>query len=233
LYPLQTYHVYNHAKGSDNLYREKKNYTYFLSKWEEHIDPVAKTIAYCLMPNHFHALVEVRNHVCILLEMVERQKFNIGHVTCLQGFIDLKSMNELKQYLHNLKQNNLTGNLEGNLELEKLLSKYVVQQYSNLFNGYTKAFNKVYSRNGSLFTSNFKRNQVKDYLNIRNVIRYVHLNPVHHHFTKHPNDWPFSSWHDYKEEKDFASSRMAQYYQTFEVFYTSNTPSPPTPPGSI
>lgn len=55
------YHIYNHANGSDNLFREEKNYGYFLRLWAEKIDPVAGTYAYCLMPNHFHFLIRTRS----------------------------------------------------------------------------------------------------------------------------------------------------------------------------
>ncbi|MEP4532208.1 MAG: hypothetical protein ABJ004_03925 [Cyclobacteriaceae bacterium] len=51
------YHVYNHANGDENLFREEKNYHFFLKQWAKYIEPIADTYAYCLMPNHFHALI--------------------------------------------------------------------------------------------------------------------------------------------------------------------------------
>ncbi|MBD3750506.1 MAG: transposase [Sphingobacteriales bacterium] len=55
------YHIYNHANGDDNLFREQRNYPFFLSKYHQHIDPIAETIAWCLMPNHFHLLVRIKD----------------------------------------------------------------------------------------------------------------------------------------------------------------------------
>ena len=55
------YHIYNHANGDENLFREKKNYHFFLKKYHQHIDPIAETIAWCLMPNHFHLLVKIKS----------------------------------------------------------------------------------------------------------------------------------------------------------------------------
>lgn len=60
---IQYYHIYNHANGDDNLFREGKNYPFFLSKYHLHIDPIAETIAWCLMPNHFHLLVRIKDEV--------------------------------------------------------------------------------------------------------------------------------------------------------------------------
>ena len=58
--PGETYHLYNHANGKENLFIEEKNYRFFLSKLSEQILPVCKIYAYCLMPNHYHLLIQVR-----------------------------------------------------------------------------------------------------------------------------------------------------------------------------
>lgn len=55
------YHVFNHAVGSDNLFRNDENFRYFLRKYAEYTADVLETYAYCLMPNHFHFLVRVKN----------------------------------------------------------------------------------------------------------------------------------------------------------------------------
>ena len=54
------YHVYNHANGNENLFKEIKNYIFFLEKASLHILPFVKLHAYCLLPNHFHFLVYVK-----------------------------------------------------------------------------------------------------------------------------------------------------------------------------
>lgn len=61
----QYYHIYNHANGDDNLFREAKNYPFFLQKYHQHINPIAETIAWCLMPNHFHLLVKIKDEVSL------------------------------------------------------------------------------------------------------------------------------------------------------------------------
>jgi REP element-mobilizing transposase RayT len=61
----QYYHIYNHANGDDNLFRETKNYQFFLQKYQNHINPIAETIAWCLMPNHFHLLVKIKDEVSL------------------------------------------------------------------------------------------------------------------------------------------------------------------------
>ena len=55
------YHVFNHANGNENIFREEDNYRFFLEKYQKHISPVASTFAFCLLKNHFHFLVRVKN----------------------------------------------------------------------------------------------------------------------------------------------------------------------------
>lgn len=81
------------------------------------------------------------------------------------------------------------------------LSKLVSQQFSNLFNGYTQAFNHQFDRKGSLFTPNFNRKQVDSDSYYARLIIYIHFNPVLHGFVKKPDDWPYSSWHTYSLNK--------------------------------
>lgn len=62
--PLETekyYHVYNHANGNELLFLEDRNYLFFLAKMREYILPVADVCAYCLMPNHFHLLLKIKD----------------------------------------------------------------------------------------------------------------------------------------------------------------------------
>jgi len=61
LHPEGYFHIYNRANGRENLFTEDDNYLFFLQKYKRHIVPVADTLAYALMPNHFHFLVRIRD----------------------------------------------------------------------------------------------------------------------------------------------------------------------------
>ena len=68
------------------------------------------------------------------------------------------------------------------------------QQFGNLFNAYAKAFNKQYHRTGSLFESPFRRLPVNDGRYFKQLIFYIHNNPVHHGFCEMMMDYPWSSY---------------------------------------
>ncbi|MFD2202288.1 transposase [Shivajiella indica] len=59
--PGQSYHIYNHANGTENIFREEENYRFFLQQYQKYLGEVVDTYAFCLMPNHFHLLVGVRS----------------------------------------------------------------------------------------------------------------------------------------------------------------------------
>jgi REP element-mobilizing transposase RayT len=164
LIPECSYHIYNHSNGNDLLFKDAKNYFFFLDKYQKFISPVADTFVYCLMPNHFHLLVQIKKETDIILE--------------------LSSKNAKRKY----------DMLETTSEKEKFVSLYVSKQFSNLFSSYTQAFNKVYNRMGSLFIKNFKRKRINDNNYFLKLIVYIHLNPVTHKFVQKPDDWKYSSY---------------------------------------
>jgi|GEM_PF-4488138 len=62
--PLESnrfYHIYNHAVHLNNLFSEAKDYALFLMRLEEYILPIADIYAYCLMPNHYHLLLQIKD----------------------------------------------------------------------------------------------------------------------------------------------------------------------------
>jgi REP element-mobilizing transposase RayT len=68
------------------------------------------------------------------------------------------------------------------------------QYFSNLFNAYTQAFNKMFDRHGSLFERPFKRTIITNERYLKNVVVYIHQNPLHHFITEHILDYPWTSY---------------------------------------
>jgi putative transposase len=173
LEPGKCYHVYNHANGSESLFKSDENYRYFLRRFNFYISPVTDCYAYCLMPNHIHFLVRIKSEA----ELIE--------------VFEMKASRKTSKTPNNL------GDLpNANLESfdSDILAQKVSQQFSNLFNSYTKSFNKMYGRKGSLFIPNFKRKEITNQSYFINTVYYIHANPVHHGFAKRIVDWPWSSY---------------------------------------
>jgi putative transposase len=82
LQPRHYYHIYNRGNNREDLFYAERNYRYFLQLYARHILPIAITFAYCLMRNHFHFLVRIREAVpqtsqvsetCEVLPLTSRQ----------------------------------------------------------------------------------------------------------------------------------------------------------------
>jgi len=183
--PDQQYHIYNHAVGSELLFRSRDNYKYFLKKYAHYMNPVAKTISYCLMPNHFHLFVQFHtaDEICALAK--ERKP---------------------------------------DLDLDILtfdFHKFLMQQLSNCLNCYAKSYNKKYGRRGALFLDYTRRIFVDSDDYFRNLIYYIHYNPVRHGFCALPADWEFSSYRAFTADDkipNFDCSELLTWFEGKESF---------------
>ena len=54
------YHVFNRANGNELLFRNEDNYDFFLKKIKKCILPVADLYAYCLLPIHYHLVLQLK-----------------------------------------------------------------------------------------------------------------------------------------------------------------------------
>jgi REP element-mobilizing transposase RayT len=62
-YPLEPnifYQIVNRGINGEQLFKQLRNYSYFLSKYVHYIQPIADTYAYVLMGNHFHFLIRTK-----------------------------------------------------------------------------------------------------------------------------------------------------------------------------
>jgi putative transposase len=64
----------------------------------------------------------------------------------------------------------------------------------NLFNAYAQWFNLKTERTGGLFQRPFKRKRISDEEYLKQVIYYIHRNPMHHDLIDNPENWTYSSY---------------------------------------
>jgi putative transposase len=56
----QLYHVYTRGNNRQRIFFSPQHYFYFIQKMQTHLVPVADLLAWCLMPNHFHFLLQLK-----------------------------------------------------------------------------------------------------------------------------------------------------------------------------
>ena len=53
----ELYHIYNRGNNKQPIFFRPANYLFFLDKIRNYLLPYCDMLAYCLMPNHFHFLI--------------------------------------------------------------------------------------------------------------------------------------------------------------------------------
>jgi len=66
---------------------------------------------------------------------------------------------------------------------------------------YTKAINKRFSRVGALFQGQFQAKPVQSYEHLLHLCIYIHANPVKDGLVTAPEDWPYSNYLEWMEER--------------------------------
>ena len=183
------YHIYNQGNNHRKLFFDKENYLFFLKKIKAYISPYTDIIAWCLMPNHFHLMVLVRE-----VELPVRSKSNVDS----QGFTQSEALTDtsktrtfnesigimLRTYTRAInKQENSSGSL---------FRKDTKAECINCHKGMTPSF---LTKNG-VAKINYQHPE-KQYPQV--CFNYIHQNPVKAKLVKNTTDWEFSSAIDYAD----------------------------------
>lgn len=109
--PDALYHIYN--RSNETVFYSNDNYLYFLQKVRKHIYPVCHILAWVLMPNHFHFLIQATNASCQSTDESHRQNLQLlsksfGIVLSSYTQAINKQQNRRgKLFAHNTKAKNL------------------------------------------------------------------------------------------------------------------------------
>jgi REP element-mobilizing transposase RayT len=170
-YENQYYHLYNRTNNEEALFRTRDNYYFFLTKYRYYLEKYLETIAYCLMPTHFHFLVKVRE------------------------------INQVKRTIHPMNSLNThsSDDLESSDEYKNSSDEYSLQiskQIAILLRSDTRAFNKMWDRHGNLFNQKTKAKQIEDEHYYLALATYIHQNPIRSGMVEKAEDWEYSSYLD-------------------------------------
>lgn len=57
------FHIYNRGNNKENIFKEERNYSYFLNLMDKYLTDVCEIYAYCLLPNHFHLILKTKSDI--------------------------------------------------------------------------------------------------------------------------------------------------------------------------
>ena len=134
LHPGNYYHIFNHAIGDENLFRNKGNYNFFLEKYSKHADVICDTYAYSLLPNHFHFAIRIKDESeCVSCFESTKAKVYSPNLHSLPDFIMERFSNLCNSYT---KSYNAVFERKGALFIDFMKRVHVTtaKQFENLIN---------------------------------------------------------------------------------------------------
>jgi putative transposase len=164
------YHIYNHGNNKQKTFFNRENYLFFLKKIWKHLVPYCDLLAYCLMPNHFHLMVYVREVELEVNSSDDSQSSD--ELTSKPRTLNNSIAILLRSYTRAInKQKNRTGSLFR----QKTKAECLNEQ-----NGITPSF-----YNTSAGTKIPIDDPEKQYP--QTCFNYIHQNPVEANLVKHEN----------------------------------------------
>ncbi|MEY4937805.1 MAG: hypothetical protein RIS64_4164 [Bacteroidota bacterium] len=79
LQPNTFYHIINRGINGEQIFKQLKNYDYFLNRYAHYIEPIAQTYAYVLMGNHFHFMIRTKTEAEVRT-LIQRDDWNIQKI---------------------------------------------------------------------------------------------------------------------------------------------------------
>ena len=71
------YHVYNRTIDKKKMFVDEGNYVYFLKKFSFYLNELIEVYAYCLLDNHFHFLIRIKENTALDLHEIVSKQFRL------------------------------------------------------------------------------------------------------------------------------------------------------------
>ena len=166
------FHVYNQGNNPQTVFYEEKDYLDFLARMRKYLLPHVDLLAYCLMPNHFHFLVYVRQIDAtfpitnVSFTGVKTTRYTTRSFNLSIGIL-------LRSYTSYLNKKRETT---GSVFRQKTKAK------ENWIDGFVTVDNPTFFGGNNYALTCFN---------------YIHNNPKDIPSVKKLEDWPYSSYPDY------------------------------------
>jgi len=177
------YHCMSRAVGGEHLFGDREKEVFRKQMWHVALFCGVDVLTYCVMSNHFHILVRVREAECVSDEELVRRYGLLyhrekGQTEALRGI--------LKQDGKNAEEMRLK--LLARMSDVSAFMKELKQRFSIWYN-------RSHKRYGTLWAERFKSVLVEDKANsLRTVAAYIDLNPVRADLVVDPKDYRFCGY---------------------------------------
>lgn len=111
------YHIYNRGNNKQTIFFNDENYIFFIKKIREQLALCSEIICYCLMPSHFHIIIQANEK-----SVTERMSFGGKPMQEFAYRVGIL-LSSYSQAIN--KQNNTTGSLFQQKTKAKILSEQI------------------------------------------------------------------------------------------------------------
>ena len=197
------YHVYNQGNNQKKIFLTRSNYQLFHEKMDRFICPYADILAWCLMPNHFHLMILVKE-VELFYEKKSKSLLNDSEVA-KSNLLKKRTLNEsigilLRSYTRSINaENEFTGSL-----FRKTSKANSINSFKGLQPNFWKSKIAIFNM--------LPENQYPQV-----CFNYIHHNPVKAGLVSKDTDWEFSSARDYANlrSSSIIKKQLARTYVDF------------------
>ena len=163
--------------------------------------PTKKILTPLLPDSYFHIFNRGNDRENLFFTDANYQYFIKKYVELIVPFVETYSFCLIPNHFHFLVKVNESKEPDFHLR--------VSHQFRRLFQSYALAINEQEGRSGSLFRKTFRRIQVNNMDYLKRLVFYIHFNPQKHQLVQDYREYPYSSFHSFKnnEISSFISSR--------------------------
>lgn len=172
------YHIYNQGNNGQKIFFDRENYLFFLRKIKTHVVPYADILAWCLMPNHFHLMIYVKEVELVIKSSDDSESSDDFKTRTLNNSIAVL----LRSYTRAINKQNKS---KGSLFRQKTKAECL-----NQINDLTPSF---YNTNAG--AKIHLDDPEKHYPQL--CFNYIHQNPVKARLVSIKTEWEYSSAIDY------------------------------------
>ncbi len=163
------YHIYNQGNNKENIFKEEKNYNYFLKLLIKHVVKYSDIYCYCLLKNHFHLIIKTK-------EKIEDKKIQQSFSNFFNAYS--KSINKSYNRSGSLFRDRFKRKIIENENYFKQLIIYIHlnPQNHHLINDFRDYKHSSYQSIISDSFTNLKRNEVIELYDDKENFIFVHDN---------------------------------------------------------
>ncbi len=196
--PTVTYHLFNRGINGGKLFFRTDNFRYFLERFQFYSTGYWDTLAYCLVPNHFHFAIRIKP-VKAIVKSVDRDFRHVDLAFVKKMLLRYQLPKHLgvapaSFELQNFRNYAISHGVQVEAYESELAQWAVSERIRRFLLGYVKAINKETGRKGSLMQKTVRRKAISEEIQIKRLVAYIHRNPIHHQLDDDYQEYLWSSY---------------------------------------